>query len=275
MDRKYADIMEAFENCRFEDCLRQIDQLLKKIEKQDSKKKQQLSEKEMTSMQIVRVGSLAAIGELHQASHILHSNFQNPPIAEDLSFLFLQICTMAMDRRLPTFTSIIEEGKDKQKIDISRFLLLNSSFSTLSRSFLRSYMTEKKHEDGLAQIYLEYLQQAHLNSMIRFDRDRIIPESKEMNLKMVSMFLTKFLVSFKAVMEKEEEEALQRARVAKLNRAAADLLLRIAINEGNSSAARALFQEWSDSVRDNAFCYLRSILAMSSERKENLIFWVR
>lgn len=42
MEKKIGDIIEAFENYRFEDALRQIDQLKKKIEK-DSKKKSSLS----------------------------------------------------------------------------------------------------------------------------------------------------------------------------------------------------------------------------------------
>jgi hypothetical protein len=39
MEKKVSDIVDAFENYRFEDCLRQIDQLMKKISKQDNKKK--------------------------------------------------------------------------------------------------------------------------------------------------------------------------------------------------------------------------------------------
>lgn len=62
-----------------------------------------------------------------------------------MSFLFLQICSMAMDERLPSFTTKIDGGREKMKIDINRFLLLNRNFEILSRIFLRLYMTEKKH----------------------------------------------------------------------------------------------------------------------------------
>ena len=43
MEKKVGDILEAFENCKFEDCLRQIDQLMKKAEKGDGKKKNTIS----------------------------------------------------------------------------------------------------------------------------------------------------------------------------------------------------------------------------------------
>lgn len=66
----------------------------------------------------------------------------------------------------------------------------------LSRSFLKKFMQEKKNEDSLRQIYLEYLQQLHNNKMITYERDRMIPESKDLKLQMISMFLNKFVMNF-------------------------------------------------------------------------------
>ena len=62
MDKKSADAFEAFEQCRFEECLRQVDQIFKKMEKGDGKKKNQLSEKEMQNLYLIKAGSLAATG---------------------------------------------------------------------------------------------------------------------------------------------------------------------------------------------------------------------
>lgn len=111
MDKKYSDIMEAFENCRFEDSLRQIEQLLKKIDKPDAKKKNQLSANELRNIQVIRAGSQAAVGDIHLANHLLTTQFPQPLIGEDISFLFLQICSMAMDERLTAFAVHVEEKK--------------------------------------------------------------------------------------------------------------------------------------------------------------------
>lgn len=64
------DIIEAFENYRFEDSLRQIDQLLKKVSK-DTKKKGALSESDNRMIQIIKCGCLASIGKVHEANHII------------------------------------------------------------------------------------------------------------------------------------------------------------------------------------------------------------
>lgn len=62
-------------------------------------------------------------------------------------------------------------------------------------------MTDKKEEDALAQIYLEYMQQLDSRSLIKFSRNRVIPQNKELNLMMVTMFLNKFISTFKPVKE--------------------------------------------------------------------------
>lgn len=62
MDKKSADAFEAFEQCRFEECLRQVDQIFKKLEKGDGKKKNQLSQKELQNLYLIKAGSLAATG---------------------------------------------------------------------------------------------------------------------------------------------------------------------------------------------------------------------
>lgn len=107
MDKKYSDAFEAFEKCQFEDCLRQVDQILKKMEKPDAKKKNHLPQKDMNNLQMIRAGSLSAIGDIHQSNALMKAHFPEPPISEDQSFLFLQICSMAMDRRLFAFANAI------------------------------------------------------------------------------------------------------------------------------------------------------------------------
>ena len=62
MDKKSTDAFEAFEQCRFEECLRQVDQIFKKMEKGDGKKKNQLPEKELQNLHLIKAGSLAATG---------------------------------------------------------------------------------------------------------------------------------------------------------------------------------------------------------------------
>ena len=64
MQKKVQDIIEAFENYRFEDSLRQIDQLMKKVSK-DTKKKGALSDNDNRMVQIIKCGCLASIGKVH------------------------------------------------------------------------------------------------------------------------------------------------------------------------------------------------------------------
>jgi hypothetical protein len=64
------DIIDAFENYRFEDSLRQIDQLMKKVSK-DIKKKGALSDSENRMIHIIKCGCLASIGKVHEANHII------------------------------------------------------------------------------------------------------------------------------------------------------------------------------------------------------------
>jgi len=64
MEKKVEDILEAFEHYRFEDALRQIDQLMKKVGK-DTKKKSSLTENDNRTIQIIKCGSLASIGKIH------------------------------------------------------------------------------------------------------------------------------------------------------------------------------------------------------------------
>ena len=80
MDKKYTDAFEAFEHCRFEDCLRQLDQLFKKMDKADPKKKNQLSEKELNNLYLIKAGSLAATGEVHQSNALMKARFPQPII---------------------------------------------------------------------------------------------------------------------------------------------------------------------------------------------------
>lgn len=81
MDKKYAEAFEAFEQCRFEDCLRQVEQMFKKIDKADGKKKNQLSDKEMQNIYLIKAGSLAATGEVHQSNALMKSYFPTPIIS--------------------------------------------------------------------------------------------------------------------------------------------------------------------------------------------------
>lgn len=67
MDKKVEDIVDAFENYRFEDALRQIDQLMKKVSK-DTKKKSTLTENDNRMINIIKCGSLASIGKIHEAN---------------------------------------------------------------------------------------------------------------------------------------------------------------------------------------------------------------
>lgn len=79
MQKKVQDIIEAFENYRFEDSLRQIDQLMKKVSK-DTKKKGALSDSDNRMVQIIKCGCLASIGKVHEANHIIGTfliNVQN------------------------------------------------------------------------------------------------------------------------------------------------------------------------------------------------------
>ena len=64
MEKKVEDILEAFENHRFEDALRQIDQLVKKVGK-DTKRKNALTDNDNRILQLVKCGSLANIGKVH------------------------------------------------------------------------------------------------------------------------------------------------------------------------------------------------------------------
>ena len=57
-------------------------------------------------------------------------------------------------------------------------------------------MTEKKQEDALAQVYLEYLKQIEPHGGLSYSRNPLIKECPQANLKMVSMFLNKFIASF-------------------------------------------------------------------------------
>lgn len=47
--------------------------------------------------------------------------------------------------------------KTSKDARLDRFLLSHRLFSTVSKTFLKEYATEKREEDGLAQIFLEYL----------------------------------------------------------------------------------------------------------------------
>lgn len=44
MDKRLVDLLEAFEGCRFEECLRLSDQIIKKMNKSEGKKKQNFSD---------------------------------------------------------------------------------------------------------------------------------------------------------------------------------------------------------------------------------------
>ncbi len=70
MEKRVEDIVQAFEHYRFEDALRQIDQLMKKAAK-DSKKKSSLSEMDNRTVQIMKCGSLASLGRIHEANQII------------------------------------------------------------------------------------------------------------------------------------------------------------------------------------------------------------
>jgi len=76
MDKKVGDIIDAFENYRFEDALRQIDQLYKKLSK-DTKKKNSLSEKDERTLNIVKCGSLASTSKLHEANQLFSTILLN------------------------------------------------------------------------------------------------------------------------------------------------------------------------------------------------------
>lgn len=71
MDKKIAILVEAFEHSKFEDCLRLSTEVLKKMEKPDPKKKQQLSESDLNNLYLARIGSLAATGQIHEANHLM------------------------------------------------------------------------------------------------------------------------------------------------------------------------------------------------------------
>lgn len=66
MEKKLFEINEAFEHLRFSDCLATIDQLVKKYSKPD-KKKQTLSERELTVVKCFRAGALVSLGRYHEA----------------------------------------------------------------------------------------------------------------------------------------------------------------------------------------------------------------
>ena len=71
MDGKLKDITDAFESYRFEDCIRLIDQMIKKNQKQDKKKaSQHLNESDMRMLNILKVGALIGIGRFHEANKI-------------------------------------------------------------------------------------------------------------------------------------------------------------------------------------------------------------
>lgn len=82
---------------------------------------------------------------------------------------------------------------------------------------------------------------------------------------MVSMFLNKFLSGFN-LKEKFENNAQALARHKKIKTSIADLLIKIAIHEGNAKVVRDLFTEWYESLGMNKFTYLRSILQMKNEK---------
>lgn len=46
-------------------------EVLKKMEKPDPKKKQQLSESDLNNLYLARIGSLAATGQIHEANHLM------------------------------------------------------------------------------------------------------------------------------------------------------------------------------------------------------------
>lgn len=90
---------------------------------------------------------------------------------------------------------------------------------------------------------MEYLKQVEHFGIFCYSRDPVIKEYENVNLKMVSMFLNKFLSTFN-LKETFENNAQGFAKHKKLKMSLADLLIKIAIHEGNSETARVLFTEW-------------------------------
>lgn len=146
----------------------------------------------MKNVHLCRAGSLAATGQYHIANALLNSEFKEAIVDKDLSFLFLQIVSMSLDKRITQFVEEIENKKEKQKINIHRFILSAKKFSMLGKIFLKDSMTSKKDTDAFGQIYLEYLNEYAKHKNITYSRDRKYLECKEANFKMVSMFLDKF-----------------------------------------------------------------------------------
>lgn len=111
--------------------------------------------------------------------------------------------------------------------------MLARKFSTLSQIFLKRFVTEKKLSDSFCQIYLEYLQQLNNNKMIVYGRDKTIVANPNLNLKFVSMFLDKFVASFKNAPLGKDRAATSRNK--KMEIGIIDLQFKMAIHTANSA----------------------------------------
>ena len=65
----------------------------------------------MKNVQLCRAGSLSATGQYHIANALLNSEFKEAIVDKDLSFLFLQIVSMSLDKRISQFVEEIENKK--------------------------------------------------------------------------------------------------------------------------------------------------------------------
>ncbi len=70
MEKKLAEINEAFEHMRFEDCLVIIDHTIKKFSKPDKKKQQTISPREIRVINAFKTGCLVSLGKFHEANQI-------------------------------------------------------------------------------------------------------------------------------------------------------------------------------------------------------------
>lgn len=87
---------------------------------------------------------------------------------------------------------------------------------------MKDFITDKKEEDGLAQIFLEYINELNKLQPLEnyFSKDLVISHHKELNLKMVELFMMKYLSSIN----------FGKLTNQKLKHSIIDLRIRLAIN---------------------------------------------
>lgn len=74
---------------------------------------------------------------------------------------------------------------------IIRFFINAERYSELSKVYMKDYLANKSNVTHLSQIYLEYLENINKSDMIHYERDGKYAVVKNINLKLVTMFLDK------------------------------------------------------------------------------------